>query len=126
MSTEIKEEENVLNYFENYDLWTKFHYFAFKYRKIYPNLFFHYFNYTGRITNNFNKSDINQILKTIRKYYDKCDGMWGFISIQLQHKNGITLYKYVSESEFNNSLISLPCLQDAKPYSEELKVNIYI
>jgi hypothetical protein len=125
MLTEIKQQEDSsLNYFENFDLWTKAHYFAFKYRKTYPNLFFYYFSINGKINQYFDIEDNKLILKTLRTFQNKCNGLWGYISSQLKNKNGNILYKYVSESEFCNSSCSIPCIQDAKPYSDELAVNI--
>jgi hypothetical protein len=113
-----KEKENTCcskNLFEQFDNWTKIHYYAFKLRQEYPNLFFHYFNYDGIVDDSFSRKEMELILTTLKNFKNCIDGMYGFLSLLVKNKNGITIFKKINTSAFLEHSISVPCIQDAKP-----------
>lgn len=123
---EMSRAETGTNYFENFDLWTKMDYYAFKYRLTYPNLFFHHFSKTGIVTEDFSKSDINEILTALRQLKNKLNGLWGYLSCLMDNKAGLAVYKFIANSEFFGPSTNLPCIQDALPYDEKIEVSLKV
>ena len=111
------------NLFENFTTWTKIHYYAFKNRHLYPNLFFHYFSLNGIVDDNFSQSEISTTLTNLRKYKKNINGLWGYLSTMLKNKNGIIVFKEINNSSFYEHSISLPCIQDGEAFSPEIKVS---
>ncbi len=124
LDKELKNERRSKNFFEEYDEWSKLHYYAFKLRKVYPNLFFHYFNYEGVIKDSFTMEERKTILTYLKKFKNNMNGLCGFLSLLLKNKNGILTYKMLNNSEFYDHSISTPCIQDASSrFSEEIHVS---
>jgi hypothetical protein len=115
------------NLFKDFDDWSKFHYFAMKNRAQYPNLFFYYFPYDGYLKEHMNREEIGIILTALKKHKNEIKGMWGFLSILLENKNGIRLYEWLSNSEYFDSSLSMPCKQEGKPdFSKTVMVSIIL
>lgn len=124
LDKELKNERGQKNLFEEFDEWTKLHYYAFKLRKLYPNLFFHYFNSEGVIKDSFTMEERKTILTNLKKFKNSMNGMCGYLSLLLKNKNGILTYKMLNNSEFYDHSISTPCIQDASSkFSEEIHVS---
>jgi hypothetical protein len=120
---EMNTNRRQKNFFENFDLWGAVHYYAFKSRWTYPNLFFFYFNYEGIVDEEFQTKALAPILTTLRDSKIKTDGMWGYLSLLVKRKNGIKLNEFLSKTEYYNHANSTPCDQDALPdFSSEIKV----
>ena len=121
---EIAHSKNLnSNYFNDFSLWNKFHFFAFKYRKQYPNMFFYYFSHDGKLNlDDLNKNEVSKILELKKQYNSKLNGMWGFISTIFNHRNGLTLYKLFSKSEFMAN-INVPLFQDVTSFCDK-EINI--
>jgi hypothetical protein len=122
----ITDEEEV-NQFDSiyFPEWNKLKYFALKKREIYPNLFFYYFNFNGIITKNLSKDDKKKLISFLTNSNSskiKYNGLWGFVSLYFENKNGIEIFNSISKLEIFNSGISIPCIQDGKPYDEKTKV----
>jgi len=109
----------------NIQKWDKLRYFSFKNRKRYPNLFFYYFNPKGKIKREFTKTEKEKVYSTICQNPKLFNGLWGYISLNFNEKNGIEIYKFFSKLPILSSCNSMPCIQDGKPYSEEIKVKFY-
>ena len=104
---------NTLNYFNDFSLWSQLHYFAFANREKYPNMFLFYFPINGFLIKEFKTNEREKILNLIDKYEDnEINGMWGYISLELECKNGISIYEEINKSEFAKPSISYPCFQD--------------
>ena len=123
-------EEEKINQFDPiyFPKWEKLKYFALKNREKFPNLFFYFFNYKGIITKNFSKEDIKKLISFLTSNSNsnsskKYNGLWGFVSLYFENKNGIEIFKYISKLEIFNSGFSVPCVQDGKAYDEETKEN---
>ena len=127
MITEFEiSQEKQTNLFEEFSKWSKIHYYAFKYRQIYPNLFFHYFGSNGQIEETFSKKDIQAILTTTKKYGKDVNGLWGYLSVLLENKNGICVYKMISSWVTFNHCYSVGCIQNGDlSFSNEIKVCKY-
>ena len=108
--------------FSEFDTWNAIHYFAFKHRKKYPNLFFCYFSHTGRVIEEFSTKDKSSIISLLQEYKQKLNGHWGFLSLFTSNKSGFEVYNFFSKTEFFNSNISQLIFQDAIPVNEETKV----
>jgi hypothetical protein len=120
-------QHEVIDLFQDFNRWTKIHYYAFKLRKDYPNLFFHYFSPSGKVEEAFSKPDVKELLTTIRQFGKNMNGMWGFLSLALPNKNGIAVYKMISGSEFFNHSFSVACTQNGDPsFSNEINVSIFL
>jgi len=125
LDKELKNERLIKNFFSDFDEWSKLHYYAFKLRKIYPNLFFHYFNFEGIINDTFTSEERKALLTNIKKFKNSINGMSGYLSLLLKNKNGILIYKMLNNSEFYDHSISTPCIQDASSkFSEEIHVSL--
>ncbi len=105
--------EREINFFNNFDLWTKLHYYAFKLRRTYPNLFFYFFSREGIIIENFSTKEINDFMRIMRLYRNEINGLWGIASLIFENKNGQTLFKMMNNTSFLNCSTSLGCIQDA-------------
>ena len=106
---------DTLNYFNDFSLWSQLHYFSFTNREKYPNMFLFYFPINGFLIKDFKTNEREKILNLIDKYEDnEINGMWGYISLELECKNGITIYEEINKSEFAKPSISYPCFQDRK------------
>ena len=106
---------DTLNYFNDFSLWSQLHYFSFTNREKYPNMFLFYFPINGFLIKDFKTNEREKILNLIDKYEDnEINGMWGYISLELECKNGITIYEEIIKSEFAKPSISYPCFQDRK------------
>jgi hypothetical protein len=113
-----------MDWFLNFHLWTTTHYFAFKNRKRYPNMFFFYFSQDGRIDPILTKKDINLFINYTRAEKRHLSGMWGYLSLKFNEKSGLSLYKYILSTEYMRPEYNFPLYQDALPYSAEISVNI--
>lgn len=102
--------------------WDKIRYFSFKNRKRYPNLFFYYFNQEGKVNKEFTSQEKNKILSLVTKDPKLYNGLWGYFSLIFNNKNGLEIYKYFSKLQLFSCSNSLPCIQDGKPFNEEIKV----
>jgi hypothetical protein len=107
----------------NIEKWDKIRYFAFKNRKRYPNLFFYYFNHEGKVIKDFTSQEKNRILSLISKDPKLYNGLWGYFSLNFNYKNGLEIYKFFSKLQIFSCSNSLPCIQDGKPYNDDLKVK---
>jgi hypothetical protein len=108
---------------ENLEKWDKIRYFSFKNRRRYPNLFFYYFNQEGKLNKEFTNQEKNKILSLVSKDPKLYNGLWGYFSLYFSNKNGLEIYKFFSKLELFSCSNSLPCIQDGKPYNEEIKVK---
>lgn len=117
-------ETNGENQFEtaNFENWDKIRYFAFMNRRKYPNLFFYYFNYEGKLNKEFTSQEKNKILSLVSKDPKLYNGLWGYFSLNFKDKNGLEIYKFFSKLQIFSCSNSLPCIQDGKPYNDKLKV----
>jgi hypothetical protein len=113
-----------IDLFHDFDRWTIIHYYAFKQRNKYRNLFYHYFSASGIIDEIFSTEDMKELIHLIKKYGKNLNGMWGFLSLVFLNKNGISIYKAVNKSHFYNHLCSASCYQDGDPsFSKKIKVR---
>lgn len=101
-----------INYFQDFSLWTKIHYYAFLNRKQYPNLFFFYFPYSGILIEGLIQNERNAILTFMKENKQMINGLWGYLSLILQNKNGLEVYSIISKSQFFEASISYPCIQN--------------
>jgi hypothetical protein len=111
------------NLFSDFSIWNKLHYFSFKHRKTYPNLFFFYFSYNGQLTEDLSSLDKTNVLNAIREYKHKINGSWGFLSLFTTDKNGLETYKYFCQTEHMTKNISLMIIQDIPPFNDHIKVK---
>ncbi len=111
---------NVLkDYFEDFSLWNKLHFYSFIYRRVYPNMFFYFFSINGKVReDDLSKSEVNKILELQKKYGKKLNGMWGFISTILKNRNGLSTYLSFSKLDYISE-ISVPLFQDVKEFFDK-------
>jgi hypothetical protein len=121
--SEIPPKEPV-DLFQDFDRWTKIHYYAFKLRNTYKNLFFHYFSASGILQEVFSTGQMKELITLIKKYGKNLNGMWGFLSLAFHDKNGVAIFKAISGSAFYNHQCSVTCFQDGDPsFCKEIKVS---
>lgn len=106
------ETPKLSNYFEDFTLWTKIHYYAIKNRKFYPNLFFFHFPFSGVLVKEMTEDERQKIFTFMSIHKSKINGMWGYLSLLLDNKNGIEIYYTINQTEFFESSISFPCFQE--------------
>ena len=88
-------------------------------------MFFHYFSSNGEIDRNVSVKDVNEVLTAMRKFGKSIYGLWGVLSLLLENKNGIEVFKMVNSSAYYNHSCSVACVQDANfEFSEEIKVSL--
>jgi hypothetical protein len=114
--------EGIIDWFINFNLWTTNHYFAFKNRNKYPNMFFFYFSKQGTVVPNLSKKEIKLFINYSRAERRNISGMWGFISLKFSDKSGLALYKAIAKTDYMRPEYSFPCYQMASPFSKELEV----
>jgi hypothetical protein len=104
-------ETKIENQFDldNLEKWDKIRYFSFKNRRRYPNLFFYYFNYEGKLNKEFSNQEKNKLLSTVSKDPKLYNGLWGFFSLNFNNKNGLEIYKFFSKLQLFSCSNSLPC-----------------
>lgn len=112
------------NQFDKYNLekWDKVKYFAFKKRNKYPNLFFYYFNEQGIVNKEFSDFEKNKIKNIITNNSKKYNGLFGYFSLMFTFKCGLEIFKFISKLEIFSASISFPCIQEGKPFNEEIRV----
>jgi hypothetical protein len=104
--------EGEINLFNNFNLWTKIHYYAFKLRRTYPNLFFYFFSRDGVVVEKFSTKEVYDFMRIMRVYRKEINGLWGVASLIFENKNGQTFFKMMNNTSFFNSSTSLGCVQD--------------
>ena len=118
-------EIEEINFFLDFNLWTKVHYYAFKLRKSFPNLFFYYFSKEGIVSENFSEKEIKEYMRLMRIYKNQINGLWGVASLLFENKTGMVLYKMMNKTSFLNSNSSVGCIQNANiKIIEEFKVSL--
>ena len=102
----------LVNFFQDFSLWTKIHYYAFVNRNNYPNLFFFHFPYSGVLVKEMTEEERKTIFTFMSTNKSMINGMWGYISLLSNNKNGFEIYQTISKTEFFESSISFPCFQE--------------
>ena len=117
-STDIK-TDSIINYIKNFEKWTIHHYYAMKYREVYPNMFFYYFPNSLFQLSKIKEEDKSKVIDYILKTDEKqMNGRWGYLPLILENTNisGEQLYNSISNNRaiinFSNSF---PLKEDAKP-----------
>jgi hypothetical protein len=103
----------LIDYFTQFNLWTPIHYFAFKHRLSYLNLFTFYFPIKGTLISNITDDERQTLFSFISLHKDNINGFWGFLSQLIPNKNGLEIYDYISHTEFFEMEICVPCYYDA-------------
>ena len=102
----------LVNFFQDFSLWTKIHYYAFVNRNNYPNLFFFHFPYSGVLVKEMTEEERKTIFTFMSTNKSMINGMWGYISLLSNNTNGFEIYQTISKTEFFESSISFPCFQE--------------
>lgn len=103
----------LIDYFTQFNLWTPIHYFAFKHRLSYLNLFTFYFPIKGTLISNITDDERQTLFSFISLHKENINGFWGFLSQLIPNKNGLEIYDYISHTEFFEMEICVPCYYDA-------------
>ena len=64
------ETPKLVDYFQDFTLWTKIHYYAIRNRKFYPNLFFFHFPFNGILIKEMTEDEREAAETKIQKMTD--------------------------------------------------------
>ena len=125
---EIPNDQECINYSNEFDKWTIFHYFAMKKRHEYPNMFFFYFPRSLFKLCKITEIDKQKIIDYIFHHKgEEINGNWGYLSLLIDNPNlsGEEIHKLIYMNNTINITNSFPLNEKSMPnFDEEIAEKV--